>query len=72
MIGQLFWAATIAYLYLVGTSLYRLFFPTQCGSSTHPLYCVKPLLQQGASAVGTSPPACVLCLHNHRKLLCKT
>ena len=47
MLSQLFWAGLVLYLYLVGTSLYRLFFPTQCGHSTHPLFCVRPLLQQG-------------------------
>lgn len=47
MLGQIFWGGLVAYLYLVGTTLYRLFYPAQCGAHTPNVYCVRPLLQQG-------------------------
>ena len=46
MLGQLFWAGLVAYLYLVGSQLYRLFNPPKCGPHTPLLYCVPPLLHQ--------------------------
>ena len=51
----------VLYIYVVGSSIYRLFYPTQCPAGAPVTFCVHPLVPSGAfaAAVAGARVACV-------------